>query len=45
MKPDPVRLKRLNQLIDKNREAIFLTCLKEGITRKQLVEYLTDFVL
>lgn len=43
MKPDPARLQRLNRLIDKNREAIFLTCLREGISRKQLVEYLTRF--
>jgi len=41
MKTDPVRLKRLNQLIDKHKEAIFLTCLKEGITRQHLIEHLT----
>tara|TARA_B100000073_G_scaffold4730_1_gene3879 strand:+ start:863 stop:1180 length:318 start_codon:yes stop_codon:yes gene_type:complete len=41
MHPDPKRLKQLNELIDKNKQAIFLTCLKEGITRKHLIEYLT----
>ncbi len=39
--PDPARLKDLSKLIDKYREQIFLTCLTEGITKKDIINYCT----
>jgi hypothetical protein len=39
--PDPKRVKQLSNLIDKYRKNILLTCLTEGITKKDIIEYST----
>ena len=39
--PDTKRVKQLSNLIDKYRKNILLTCLTEGITKKDIIEYST----
>tara|TARA_Y100000590_G_C14851551_1_gene687835 strand:- start:55 stop:402 length:348 start_codon:yes stop_codon:yes gene_type:complete len=39
--PDPKRLRELSKLIDRYRENIFLVCLTEGITKKDIISYCT----
>ena len=39
--PDPYRAQLLSQLIDKYREHLLLICLKEGITKQDIIDYTT----
>ena len=39
--PDPHRVKLLSNLIDKYREQLLLVCLKEGITKQDIIAYAT----
>ena len=39
--PDPHRVRLLSNLIDKHREQLLLVCLKEGITKKDIISYCT----
>ena len=39
--PDPHRVNLLSNLIDKYREQILLVCLKEGISKQDIIEYAT----
>ena len=39
--PDPYRGRLLSELIDKYREQLFMICLKEGITKEDIVAYAT----
>ena len=39
--PDPYRARLLSELIDKYREQLFMICLKEGITKEDIVAYAT----
>ena len=39
--PDPYRSQLLSELIDKYREQLLLVCLKEGITKQDIIEYAT----
>ncbi len=39
--PDPYRARLLSDLIDKYREQLFMVCLKEGITKEDIVAYAT----
>ena len=39
--PDPYRARLLSELIDKYREQLFMVCLKEGITKEDIVAYAT----
>lgn len=39
--PDPYRARLLSELIDKYREQLLLVCLKEGITKKDIIAYAT----
>ncbi len=41
--PDPKHLRELNRIIDKWGDKIFFTMLREGITRKELISYVTRF--
>jgi|TARA_Y100000289_G_C3884186_1_gene130356 hypothetical protein len=39
--PDPHRVRLLSDLIDKYREHLLLVCLKEGISKKDIIAYAT----
>ena len=39
--PDPYRARLLSELIDKYREQLFMICLKEGITKEDIIAYAT----
>ena len=39
--PDPHRVKLLSDLIDKYREQLLLVCLREGITKQDIIAYAT----
>ena len=39
--PDPYRARLLSDLIDKYREQLFMVCLKEGITKEDIIAYAT----
>jgi len=39
--PDPYRSRLLSELIDKYREQLLLVCLKEGITKQDIIAYAT----
>ena len=39
--PDPYRARLLSELIDKYREQLFMVCLKEGITKEDIIAYAT----
>ena len=39
--PDPHRVKLLSDLIDKYREHLLLVCLREGITKQDIIAYAT----
>ena len=39
--PDPAQLQRLNQIIDKFADKMIFTMIREGITKKELINYCT----
>ena len=39
--PDPHRVKLLSELIDKYRQQLLFVCLREGISKQDIIEYAT----
>jgi DNA primase len=39
--PDPARVQQLDQLITRHADSMIFTMLREGITKKELIEYST----